>query len=335
VNNLDPTQTAALQRVLQNPALRIAAVLGLPVYTIEDGLDNLHQVIRSVSSQIGPKRYTFCLSNTPAARTVDQALVVKYIRRGRSSFVCNWDLHLIDTTTQSPTVSSVSENSENPGCVGILVEGTYLHYFLGGKCIHEMDIASPGRVRPPPSQWMRAMSDFDPIIADHKRQCLDGEKLVRYWQNKKSRILLVGPDGTEAIFQQNLHWWLNNFVEDRLAVYSNPTGAGQDKTDIIVVTVDAKYVIEIKWMGRNANKTEYQEIRINEGLVQVDIYLKNDSSLTKGYLVVYDGRCPLLHQVASRFNDALRHVRCDSPRVLLLHSASPSVVATTIAKGKK
>ncbi len=108
---------------------------------------------------------------------------------------------------------------------------------------------------------------------------------------------------------------------------------GQDKTDITIVTINGTYVVEIKWLGKNAN-TRYNEQRINEGLVQVGIYLNNDGEIICGHLVIYDGRSLQDHKAKSNWDSSLIHERCSSPKIIYLDTESPSKAATRIVREK-
>jgi hypothetical protein len=107
-------------------------------------------------------------------------------------------------------------------------------------------------------------------------------------------------------------------------VFGETLGLGQDKTDITIVSVEGSYVIEVKWMGKNKSNTEHNEERIDEGLVQIALYLENDKQLICGYLVIYDARSLDVHKTRCGYNESLRHGFCQTPRIIFLESETPS-----------
>ena len=171
------------------------------------------------------------------------------------------------------------------------------------------------------------MTEFEDVLGDHYHEMIRNERLARYWSNKQTRELLSEPDGTERIFHTALFWWLDHFLADKLRVYAEPRGLGQDATDIIVVTFSGDYVIEVKWLGRNDHGTTYGQSRINEGLRQVKIYLENDPRLVAGYAIFYDARTAEQNLTNSEFDLAARHANCLPPKIVFLESDSPSRVA--------
>jgi hypothetical protein len=334
MTSLTPEQLAVLQRIVQDTTLRVEAVLGIPSGTMAAFLDKLQDLVRYSCGPAKGRRYGLILNNrSHGAAALEVPVLLRHILTGKAMIVIDQDLRVISADQCTPSIGTLSERTDADRTFGVLVEGTYLHYFLCGKCIGETDCATPGTSRPAVTRWRRPIAEFRTILSEHKAACIDSEKHVRYWYDRKKRILLTGPDGTEMLFHSDLFWWLNNFVDDALDVYADPRGSGQDRTDIIVVTQSGNHVIEVKWMGRNEKKTEYDGTRINEGLVQVDLYLKSNETLVRGHLVVYDGRCPVMHACASQFTDGLKNARCDTPHVLFLPSATPSVAAPAIAAG--
>jgi hypothetical protein len=176
------------------------------------------------------------------------------------------------------------------------------------------------------------MRDVNLILDDHMREDVRNEQGFRYWHEKRRRVLMKGEDGTEAIFQLALFSWCRKFIVDSLAVYAEPSGLGQDKTDIIIVTPSGSYVIEVKWLGKNEAGTTWGESRIGEGLRQVKLYLDNDAKLVAGYLVIYDARLAEQNRSECRYADNDVHPLCTPPTILFLESETPSVAARAAAE---
>src|SRR5262249_15994725 len=142
------------------------------------------------------------------------------------------------------------------------------------------------------------------------------------------RILLAGPDGTEKIFHTELFWWLNTFLTDRASVYAQPSGLGQDSTDIMIITITGgSHLIEVKWLGENEHTPAYRQPQINAGLIQVKVYLEKDNKILSGDLVIYDGRERSLHDSQSKYSKRNLHSRCNHPYILFLESQTPSQIA--------
>lgn len=178
------------------------------------------------------------------------------------------------------------------------------------------------------------MENFDLLLSDHVEHCVDGQKNIEYWADKKERILLTGPHGTEWIFQKSLYWWLDNYVSEHIGVIAEPSGFGQHKHDIKVITQNGTYVIEVKWLGTNG-KTVYRRKRINEGLEQVKIYLEGDAGLLCGHLVAYDGRSPSDHEKKSSYDVKFQHELCEKPHIIFLKSETPSKEAERVVRETK
>jgi hypothetical protein len=170
-------------------------------------------------------------------------------------------------------------------------------------------------------------------INDHFINCIANEKNLRYWSDRRRRILLVGPDKTEKLFHHSLYWWCVHFIKDALDVYGEAQSMGQDKTDITIVTELGSIVIEVKWLGRNQSNTTYLQVRIEEGLRQVAEYLQRNSRLIKGYLVIYDARDEQTHQCGCSYPPTSRHSQCEEPIIFFLRSETPSELAGRAATG--
>jgi hypothetical protein len=181
---------------------------------------------------------------------------------------------------------------------------------------------------PVASRFRRPIAEFDSLLNDNLATSFHNERRLRYWHNRKKRILLAKPDKTEVIFQRELKAWLEEHVIDQIRVIAETRGLGQDPTDITVITAAGDVVIEIKWLGVNASGTTYKEPRITEGVRQVAIYLDNDGRLTKGYVVCYDARPHEVHLNESKWEASAMHPLCDDPRILFLESETASEKAT-------
>src|SRR5581483_5540804 len=158
---------------------------------------------------------------------------------------------------------------------------------------------------------------------------------VTYWKDRANRILRANPEKTEAIFHRDLLWWIRNYTTGVIRTYSEPEGFGQDKTDIVAVTLAGGHVVEVKWLGVNEHKTTYNRKRIDEGLIQVKQYLERDDDLVEGYLVVYDGRSSDEHKKNSHYDQAYQHPLCREPQILYLESEVPTEISARVVRSNK
>jgi hypothetical protein len=331
---LSPDQLKIIQPLI-NTATQASAALRVPIGRVETFLTSIAKFVWGNYKQLNDYSYLLLLTDSrPKKPYLDHKTILRNIRNGKRVFYVDEELRLISASDGEVRMTDCVSLTDKESALGVLVTGTYAWEILRGKVTNECDVIRRRVGTPVLSKFHRPMSEFEQILSEHMENSVARQQHIRYWKDRSKRILLAGPDGTEGIFHLDLYWWLNNYVADKLKVYAEPKGLGQDKTDIIVVTLDGSYVIEVKWLGTNENKQKYDQTRINEGLAQVKIYLDNDSELVCGYLVVYDGRPLTDNQTQSGWNDALRHALCQAPKILFLDNETPSVAATRIAKGK-
>jgi hypothetical protein len=233
---------------------------------------------------------------------------------------------VLATATGAATLPVAATESENGPAVCLLCSAGQIVVFAAGKIVAEIGTTPPGR-----ADWQRSWTELRESFDDHFQHCLENEKALRFWSDRKKRILLAGPDGTEKLFHHHLFWWCNNFIKDALDVYGETQAMGQDKTDITIVTEVGNIVVEVKWLGRNESNTRYAQIRIQEGMIQVADYLNRNSRLMRGYLVIYDARSAEAHQGESTYPATCRHDKCQEPVIYFLRSETPSELASRLA----
>lgn len=333
---LQPEQVSALQDVLAGGAAQVAHLLGEPLAGIETFLNGAHTLIGDNLDRLNDAVLVVALSRGETGTTkLSASRLLQETRSGRGYFRVDVDLRFVGATTASARMIDVFERTRQSRSVEVIYQGSYVYVIACGELVDERDLRSAAANPPVANPWKRPISEFDALLADHMRECIDNERRVRYWSDKSQRILLSGPDGTERIFHHDLFWWLDRFVIDRLSVFGEARGLGQDATDITVVTIGGSFVIEVKWLGKNDGGTVYEQERINEGLRQVKEYLERDSKLVHGFLVVYDGRTEEKHANESTFEAASLHRDCDRPHLMFLRSETPSVTAKRRAGRKE
>lgn len=326
-----PTQLKALRTV--SNAARVGSVLKL-------SMKDARKLRRSAIAFVRVNRNTlngqwFALILMPDGRTGTQTLdgktLTAHVGAGRSVIWLDRDFRIIKAQNSRANFENIAKETLRRGTVGYLVAGDQYWEFVAGY-IRAGGSVSGRTTLAPFKSYARPAAELNDMLTDHFDHCVARERGVRYWHNKSKRILSTGVDGTETIFQHSLITWLHDNVLDKLDVYGEPSQQfGQDKTDVVVVAQSGRYVIEVKWLGINKNHTTWKEKRINEGLVQVNIYMTNNPCI-QGFLTVYDARSESEHKQKSRYNKSLMHAQCSLPRIFLLDSSNPSHVAAATAK---
>jgi len=324
---LPPDQIAALQEVLTGGAAQAANLLGTDLSAIEAFLNASHHLINANLDRLNGRVVVIALDHhRTGTAAVSATRLLQEVRAGRAHLTVDLGLRLAEAASLSVRMLDALQRTKRANSLEIIYQGSYVYLVVCGQLVDERDLR--GAATPPVANpWKHTIAELDVLLADHMRECIDNERRVRYWADKAQRILLSGPDGTERIFHHDLFWWLDRFVIDRLSVFGETRGLGQDATDITVVTIAGNFVVEVKWLGKNDGGTTYDQERINEGLRQVRTYLQNDTKLVRGFVVLYDGRPRDQHDTQSTFDNDSRHPDCDPPHLLFLRSEAPSVAA--------
>lgn len=325
---LNPTQQAVLQDLLSDPATIAANLTGASVDALASILATAEALITTAQALVNDIPFALQLDlHRDGTTELTPQVIVTETRNGRTHLLVDRQLRLIESSVDSAKLIDAQRRTADTQAVEIICHGSYSYCLVGGRIVRERSLVSTSSQAPVVNSWRRPMTEFDEVLGDHFREMIRNERLVRYWSNKPTRELLSDPDGTERIFHTALFWWLDHFIADKIRVYAEPRGFGQDATDIIAVTFSGDYVIEVKWLGRNDKGTSYEQPRIDEGLRQVKIYLESDPRFVAGYVVFYDGRAADKHMNDSAFDPASRHDNCPPPKFVFLESEPPSQVA--------
>jgi hypothetical protein len=257
--------------------------------------------------------------------------IAGHVSAGRKLIWVDKNLRIVKAQVGNATITEVSKVTLRKHTLGFVITGDRYWEILEGQSRDERSVV--GRITPVPFKtYARPAAELNDLLTDHFHHCVAREQGVQYWHDKSKRILSTGVDGTETIFQHSLLTWLRENVLDQVDVYAELAQQfGQDRTDVVVVATAGRYVIEVKWLGKNKNNTSWGEGRINEGLVQVRIYITN-SPCIQGFLAVYDARPEHEHKRNSRYKKTLMHSLCAPPRIFFLDSSNPSQVAAVEAK---
>lgn len=327
---LSPEQFASLKRILSEPAAKVAALVPVAADAVETVLGKLEALVRRHAASFGSQRLLFKYApGATGGRTLTDRSIVELIKAKTPIVTLGEDATVLAAAAGAATLPLAATESENGPTVCLLCSAGQIGVFAAGKVVAEIGTTPPalsGR-----ADWQRSWTELRESFDDHFRHCLENEKALRFWSDRKKRILLAGPDGTEKLFHHNLFWWCNNFIKDALDVYGETQAMGQDKTDITIVTEVGNIVIEVKWLGRNESNTRYAQVRIQEGMIQVADYLNRNSRLMRGYLVIYDARSVEVHEGESAYPATCRHDKCHEPVIYFLRSETPSELASRLA----
>jgi hypothetical protein len=328
--DLSPEQFASLKRILSEPAAKVAALLPLSADQIGAFLERLETVVRRQATSFGSERL---LVGYVPGQSGGQALTDKVIRgliaAQTPCLTVGDDGTVLSAAPGAVTLPAAATASEKGPSLWTLCSAGQICVFAAGRVIAEVGSAPPpiqGR-----SDWQRSWRELRAAFDDHFHHCIESEQQLCYWFNKKKRILLVGPNGTEKLFHHSLFWWCRKFIIDAFDVYGEANSMGQDKTDITIVTEAGNIVVEVKWLGRNEKNTAYAEIRIKEGILQVADYLNRNRKLMQGYLVIYDARPDDTHKNGCSYPPDCRHAKCEEPVIYFLRSETPSELAVRVA----
>lgn len=330
---LSSDQKFVIQKLLDT-AVIASSQLKFSLEGVEEFLNSVSKFVFNNHKRLGNHPYLFLLSTsaTKNKAPLNFKTVNSSIKSGEAIFVVTPGLNLVSTRKMKATATNCSIISENENTLGLRIEGSFCYEYLCGKIRGEGNLLDSKAGAPVISIFHQPMEKFNQILDDHYENDIKNEKGTQYWHNKAKRILLSIKNQTEYIFQLSLINWLRLYVKDKLDVYGEPVKLGQDKIDIVVVTYDGKYAIEIKWLGINSKGTTCDGKEIDSGLAQIKIYLQNNTDIVEGYLVAYDGRSLNDHKNKSGFKEKNRHHLCEPPKIIFLESESPSKSAKKIGK---
>lgn len=328
---LQPEQIAILQNVLRGTAVQAASRLICSQTAIETFLAKASDLAAASANLLSGELYMLVLEDQASGAIVlSREVLAKAVKKREAVIRVDSEFRLIRTQKTRPSFSGWAQLTKQESRLGVVVAETHAYHFVCGELVGDVNVQHPNAAPLLASRWHHPIADFELLMRDHLVERVAGERGFRYWRDRKKRVFLCGPDGTEAIFHLDLYWWLNHFVADRLKVVAEPAGFGQNKTDIMVVTLDGSHVIEVKWLGRNEKRTLYGRKQIGKGLKQVGEYLMKDRDLVCGRVVFYDGRPREKHDAESDYDTKLRHPLCESPIISFLESESPT---ETTSKG--
>lgn len=329
MSTLLPNQTQILSQLCSDPATLAATQLQQPRPTVQQFLDKCFEFVKLHHKKLA-QHYIFEFSSRSTSKpALTMSHVLAACTTDKPILRVDESLRFQGSAAGSVRVSDACSLMASTHGLQILVHGTYVYVILCGQIIYEGDVLNPSKKPPVGISFYRNASELPAAIVDHFEAHVHKQKGFKYWHDVSNRVLVALPESTERIFQRALFVWLDTHIIDKIRIYAEPRGLGQDATDVTVVTVTGDHIVEVKWLGKNAANTEYKQDRINEGLRQVAIYLNNDPRAIRGYALLYDARCREDHEKESAFNPADRHPNCEEPMILFLESETPSQKAKT------
>lgn len=185
-------------------------------------------------------------------------------------------------------------STKDKDAVYFFISGYRLSVFQNGSGIYICENITTEKPIPRIEKG-QPISQYKSLIKQHYKDCLDGECQTSYWQTKSKFKLKSAP---EIIFQKSLAYFLSSFVTDGFVIEECLNNNTTDRTDITISAFTnyglKNYILEIKWIGKSITSSTFDgkgaHTRANEGIGQLDIYLKRDSNAICGHLVVYDAR---------------------------------------------
>lgn len=280
-----------LRNVVKNASTDIALSLSSTLVDIEPWFSNFCNIVSEFYKSYGHVVFAFEISPKADAAIPFTVDVLNDMREnGRECAVINLDNNIsILSNMQNADILTVSGYGFASKIPIVRVDGELVEIFIEGRLVNRVNVTLPASNKEKRiGKYSRSHREYKLLIDDHSTKqlinCMD-----KYWESRKDRILKSGK--TELIFQSLLHSWFFEHLYDAKAVIEVKTNAG-DRTDIDIYAYESgyHYIIEIKWLGKNAKGTEYKIDRVYQGLKQISTYIEREANVHEAYLVCYDGR---------------------------------------------
>jgi hypothetical protein len=335
MSDLLPDQVRVLAKVVNSQEILLSMTLQIEREDASRWLRTCEALVVLHAEALRGKHFAFRLDrDAEGGCSVELAHILAATGGSGSTVLLDLQGRWISAESGAVTVSAALLRTKQTGRLEVLVHGTYVYVILAGEVLTEHDVMDASKLPPAGIAFYRPTRQLRELIFDHAGNEIARETGVKYWADRKKRILLAIPESTEKIFQRSLLSWLRHYASDRIRIVSETRGFGQDATDITVMTSRGDYVIEVKWMGKNEKGTSYDLSRVAEGVEQIRIYLDNDQRLISGAVVLYDARAKKA-EAEDQIDASVVHPRCQMPHIVWLESDTPSQLATTIVRDRK
>lgn len=281
-----------ISELIKNPAVAVGHALHVPIPETERFLREFSELAVNLREQAGGTVYmtfeVYAADLEGPAMTVGD--ILGYRELGRECIVIdtNFRFKLHPELTVADE-ESVSQYSADNGTVMLSVVGSGYKVLINGVTRKYIDLVVPGAREPRFGRRARQARDYAALIDDHRQYQLPRE-MDTYWADRDTRTLVGGK--TEKVLHRSLWRWLdNNVIDGRV---SGEVGKlSPERTDIEIQSVvggEFYYIFEVKWLGKNESRTTYGDEQISVGARQVREYVMENSGVTLGILVCYDGR---------------------------------------------
>ena len=233
-------------------------------------------------------------------------------------------------------LGEITDDSEDNGdkFLYVFIIRNEVQFSYKGKIIHDIpEISSYDRKGEIRGRFN--VADYRTIVNAHHTSELVGERGMKYWAKKSEWKLIASP---EVHFRKRLM----SFIEQNTsgAKVDEECMSNGDRTDIRIIELASGqiYIIEVKWMGKSAGSNILDKLahdKANEGISQLDTYLKQEANSVVGLLVMYDARQDRFEIIWNPKKEAW-DLRIDREPILpVLDPISASAKAKKAVKKKK
>ena len=302
-----------VQEILSKPISKIVTLMPhVNINEMKKGIQNLIDFLKRNGSVIGENRFGIKLLDQPGGAELEDQLSVSAITdaisEGNNLITVNSDGYIVYPNSFIELSNESIGDASEGDVIALVDSGRYLELYASGRCIKEIDVLNPMSNPRQPTKFSRLAKDFPLIILDHYEKHVKYAQSTGHWDDRSKRILRCTPQNTEFIFHKDLWVWLDDHRTD-FVVFGEVRKLSPDRTDIELVTIKGakRYILEVKWLGKNANNTEYKEDRIEAGIKQIKQYLQRERQTLIAALVIYNGRSETEYQglatSAASFNE--------------------------------
>ena len=287
----------AAVKVFKNVSLQITKTLASWDFAVGVRIvDKLLTLLKDSRDELGDISFTFELRQTEHAtgKSLTAESLVKFNSKKPVIVVLDRELRVITTRPLNlkPAVDRIVGlcAASNNIVIADYEDRSGVRFYANRSVVGAEGLDEIGSLPPTRSKFARRGDDYELAVRDHYRNHVKYWQQTDHWQNRKKRILRkkLGSKNTERIFHNSLFLWLNDHLDAQ--VRSEPKTVESDEPDIEIASFSGKFfVIEVKWLG-SAGSTSYSRPRLVQAIGQVNTYLKKQTTVNKGTLVVYDGR---------------------------------------------
>jgi hypothetical protein len=308
----------------------IAGQLGLPEIVIHKWIETLFQIFLDFYIKYGNRQFVFIISESLLKQDnflLQTDILWSFVSKGFECFCIDLEHRFCLSELNSSELEDVCVycNTNKVLAIHVLGDGISL-YNKEGLSISFYNFVHPQvNRRNRFSLNARSFRDYKLVIEEQGQKQLI-KKFDDIWDDRNKRILIANRK-TEKILQKFLATWLDENICDARVITEVGKISGADRTDIELVSINTgdNLIIEVKWMGKNANGSSFDITRLEEGIRQVCTYLNREPSALEGCVVCYDGRQESEKSVLFTLNEPI--ARLDY-RIIWLESKSGSEIGT-------